>query len=748
MLISLDGTWTLRYCPETDDMPPVKEWESIPAQVPGNVELDLFAAGKEKDPFYGENIYDYRKYEYYRWHFSREFVIDGIPARGRLMLVFEGLNTYADVFVNDIKVGHAENMLVSHSFDITSAAVKGANTVSVLIYSGANIARNTVLPVMCVANDDSDDFIRQRKPPHSFGWDIMPRFPSAGMWRSVYVEHENPDRILQTYFVTKSASEKKAEMLFRYRVACSSPFMDDVKLRLRFGGNVFEKKLFSVSGQISFTVDDPELWWPRGYGGQPLYECETELIVDGKTEDVRRERVGIRYIKIDHVMKPGDKGEFLVNVNGWKVLLKGSNWVPLDAFHSRDAARYERALALFKEAGCNVLRCWGGNVYEDHRFYELCDEYGILIWQDFTLACALYPQDDEFLKTIESEAEQVIIKLRNHPSIMLWAGDNEVDAAYWGAGHAGGSNDYNAVTREALPRAVRQHDPYRYYIPSSPYIANGIGHYEVPEQHNWGPRAYFKDDFYRNTSAHFISECGYHGCPSPESLKKFIPEDKLWPMPNSAWDTHDTDYLLKGQRGYNRNILMADQVRIMFGKVPDTLDEFALLSQCVQAEAKKFFIERTRIKKWRRTGIIWWNMLDGWPQISDAVVDWYFTKKRAFDYIRRVQEEVCVMVDELSGWEYGVILGNDSREAHDVEYELYDGETGETLLKGKEHSPANENVRLGGLRIPAGDRRLIIIKWTIDGKEHFNHYITGYPAYDPKRMEKWLGIIDDMEKRQ
>jgi beta-mannosidase len=245
------------------------------------------------------------------------------------------------------------------------------------------------------------------------------------------------------------------------------------------------------------------------------------------------------------------------------------------------------------------------------------------------------------------------------------------------------------------------------YLPSSPYIDLGVARYEVPEQHNWGARAYFKDDFYKHSKAHFISECGYHGCPATESLAKFIPVDKLWPYANSVWDTHNTDYLPKGARGYNRNRLMADQVRILFGFVPDNLEEFSLLSQVVQAEAKKFFVERTRIKKWRRTGVIWWNMLDGWPQISDAVVDYYFVKKRAFSYIKRVQEPICVMLDELVDWDHAVILGNDSRVSCTVSYELTDGDTGEILLCGTAHSPANENVRIGGIRVMAGEQRLI-----------------------------------------
>ena len=746
MKLSLNGEWKLRYCLEAEHMPAPETWPEISAQVPGNVELDLYRAGVEKEPFYGENLYDYRKYEFYAWRFEREFELETLP-ESRLMLIFEGLNTYADVYVNGQKVGSADNMLIAHEFDVTAAVQAGVNSLLVEIHSAMNVAREKDYPVFMAANDGSEDYVWQRKPPHSFGWDIMPRFPSAGMWRGVSLESRENTHIDQVYYVTREIGEKSAKIQCRYRIKSDAPMLEGLSARITIGETSVEQKLHFVSGNTWIEIHQPRLWWPRGYGEAALYDAKFELLLNGQVVDVRRERIGIRQIHIDHKLLPGDEGEFLIRVNGCPILAKGSNWVPLDAMHSRDAERYEKALALFYEAGCNIARCWGGNVYEDHKFYDLCDEYGILVWQDFTMACALYSQQAEFQETLTKEATQVVRKLRNHACILLWAGDNEVDESYIGQGFATIANNYNAITRETLPRVVRENDPYRMYLPSSPYIDAGVPRYMVPEQHNWGARAYFKDDFYRNSNAHFISECGYHGCPAPESLKKFIPEDQLWPYTNSAWNTHDTDYLPHGERGYNRNRLMADQVKILFGWEPEDLETFSRLSQIVQAEAKKFFVERTRIKKWRRTGIIWWNMLDGWPQISDAVVDYYFVKKRAFDYIRRVQQKTCVMLDELSDWGHDVILGNDSREAFEVTYQITDGDTGEVLLQGEAHSPANENVKLGNLRILAGEKRLLLITWTAGGETYHNHYITGYPAFDAETMLKWAEKIDRMENR-
>ena len=226
------------------------------------------------------------------------------------------------------------------------------------------------------------------------------------------------------------------------------------------------------------------------------------------------------------------------------------------------------------------------------------------------------------------------------------------------------------------------------------------------------------------------------------SLRKYIPEKDLqhW-LNNSVWDTHNTDYLPFGQRGYNRIQLMHDQVDILFGEVPQDLETFARLSQISQAEAKKFFIERTRIKKWRRTGIIWWNMLDGWPQISDAVVDYYHAKKLAYYYIKRVQQPIAVLMDELVNWDHKVLLCNDSRESRMVHYRIADGDTGEVYLEGERLSPANENVQIGSIREMAGRQKLYLITWEIAGVQHGNHYISGFPAYDAQRMLGWVDKI-------
>ncbi len=761
MRISLNGDWRLTFFPETTGAPADPEgisrggFDEIPAKVPGEAVLDLMRAGREPDPFYGENLYRYRKYEFCRWMYRRSFIAP--EGEQRLNLHFEGVNTVAEVFVNGVSLGRCYNMFIPHDFDVTDRVRRGVeNDVAVVIFSPVNEARKYDFPVSISSGEHTDEYAVLRMPPHSFGWDIMPRLLSAGLWRSVWLESVNGTRLTQTYYatadVTADGPAPRARLIYKYRFVTDAASLDSFSVRVtgRCGESVFsaEGPARFVSGEGEILVRDPRLWWPRGYGESALYDVTMELLRDGVVADAVQERIGLRVLDLEMNPAPGDEGEFLVKANGVPILCKGSNWVPLDALHSRDASRYEMAVGLWRDMGCNILRCWGGNVYEDDRFYELCDEAGIMVWQDFAMACSIYPQDEGFLRRIHDEAAAVIRRRRNHPCLLLWAGDNEVDEAYHWKGYRRGSNRYNAVTREALPLAVRENDPYRAYLPSSPYIPDGLVRYSTPEQHNWGARAWYKDDEYKHTTAHFVSECGYHGCPDPESLREFLPSEELWPMTRGGtWTTHNTENKENTTRSYDRNDLMRRQLVSFCGEMPEDLEAFALLSQFSQAEAVKFFVERTRIKKWRRTGLIWWNMLDGWPQISDAVVDWYGRKKLAYTWLKRVHRPVCLMADEVVGWKQRIVLGNDSRESGSVSWCVSDADTGETLLSGAALSPANENLTVGELDVIPGARRLLLLEWTWDGRKYRNHYLCGFSPFPKEDLLRWAEMLLHLEDK-
>lgn len=417
-------------------------------------------------------------------------------------------------------------------------------------------------------------------------------------------------------------------------------------------------------------------------------------------------------------------------------MCKGTNWVPLDAFHSRDAERYDAALALAKDIGCNILRCWGGNVYEDHKFYDFCDRNGIMVWQDFSMACGFYPQTPRFEALIRKEAEAVVRKLHNHPSIILWAGDNEVDfmAMVFGRDPA-----ENRITREFLPQTVHYNDKTRPYLPSSPFVSDKLYHsgsmLSYPEDHLWGPRDYFKSSFYKESRAHFISEIGYHGCPSLESIKKFITPDKLWPYHNnSQWILHSCD-----QKGNDSRLMLIEkQIRQLFGQVPDDPEEFILASQISQAEANKYFIERMRVGRPYKSGIIWWNLLDGWPQMSDAVVDYYFCKKLSYFYIKRSQAPFALIADEIRDWKITIYACNDTLQQMHGNYRILDAETEEVILQDSFTAPVNGATAVAHLPMYYSDRKVLIMQWTANGESGFNHYVCGYP---PLSLQKYKEVV-------
>ncbi len=699
--IDLGGEWSFAFA--TENVPTGRSsatdlakagLEARPCRVPGNLELDLQANGLSGEPFRGLNILDLKQYEHAHVWYFRRFRAERKPGR-IAQIVFEGIDCYADIYLNGRKIGSTDNMLVEHVFDVDDLLSED-NEVLVHIRPAGQEARKHDYPALPSAVFGNSESLHVRKAPHMYGWDIMPRAVSCGLWRPVRLRYLPVERIEEAFLTTKSLSgdHRWAELLLHFRVSVQDGPKDVYELRIQgaCGESRFDVRHRPqfIAGQVKFGLDQPRLWWPRNRGEPNLYDVTISLLKNGQRVHEVQLRHGIRTVELLRTeVTRGDEGEFCFRINGEKVFVLGSNWVPADAYHSRDAARIPRILELAEQVGCNMLRCWGGNVYEDNLFYDLCDRKGIMIWHDFTMACAIYPQDEAFCRRLEDEAVKAVKRLRQHPSIVLWCGDNECDWSY-GWFSEGKDPNANVLTRQVLPSVLRQHDAGRPYLPSSPYISPQAFAVRtedaLPENHLWGPRNYYKSPYYLNSTCHFVSEIGYFGCPSPASLRKFLSPEKVWPWQNNdEWNLHSTDPApgTSSSYGDRRVRQTANQVGELFGTIPDNLEDFALGSQASQAEAKKFFIEFFRASKWRRTGIIWWNLMDGWPQISDAVVDYYYEKKLAWHCIQRAQEPVCLMFTEATGWFQDLVAVNDTRRDVEVRYSVRDIDTGQVRLQGK-----------------------------------------------------------------
>ena len=719
--------------------------------VPGCLETDMERCGLLKDLFFGRNILEVQKLENLHVFYAREFTLDAWPEGAEPWLVFEGVDCFADVYVNGTKLGSCDNMLVAHEFLLGSER-KALHEIFVHIRPAVREAKSISCPMDPKAPERTHESLPVRKAPHMYGWDIMPRAVSAGLWRPVRVEFRAPERLetcrLETTLLEPGYSLAELTLSYESRLRPEGDAGYEIALEGRCGASTFSgsQTITTPTGHLCVKVSQPQLWWPRGSGEACLYEVEVRLLKQGIPVDARRFRHGIRQVELirTSITDEAGSGEFVFRINGEKIFVKGTNWVPADAFHWRDRKRLPQIVPMLEDLHCNMIRCWGGNVYEDDFLYDWCDEHGIMVWQDFAMACGLYPQHESFQEILASEVRQVTRRLRQHACVVLWAGDNECDEMHFWL--QAGNPNRNVLTRRVIPAVLREEDPGRPYLPSSPYIdetafQNGGTRYPS-ENHLWGPRGYFKDDFYTGAVCHFASEIGYHGCPSVESLRKFLSPNKVWPaQDNDEWILHSTNPRLDTSLfspPEHRVNLMFNQVKALFGKAPESLEDFVFASQATQAEAKKFFIERFRSAKWRRTGILWWNLMDGWPQFSDAIVDYYFNRKLAYDFIRRSQQDVCVMLREPESDSQRIIGVNDFRREVSIRFVIRDLAARRDVFSGDHVLPANSVKVVGSLPFDPNRQTLYRIEWSSGETIGLNHYLAGRPPFDLPLYRRWL----------
>jgi len=742
--ISLNGTWKLSGRKEGDcACTPL----TLEAQVPGCVQLDMSRAGiLPDDLFMGMNILETEKYEDWEWWYERTF--SAPDERENVFLVFRGVDCVAEYFLNGEKFGESCNMFIPFEADVSKFLRDGENTLTVHIKSPVRYVHEKDYDIANIGISWRDTPLNTaiRRAPHTYGWDIMPRAVTSGLWREVQLEVRDSVRFAQHFFdfsfgrsqfcyVLDGSWEDCRDVEIEIEAACG-----DSRMQTRFS-------TFGKAGRQNIWIPNRKLWWPHGYGEPNVYDATLRLILDGEAVHETKTQFGIRTVELQRTdTTDGVNGYFRFVINGEEIMCRGSNWVPLDAFHCRDASRYEEALALVRDIGCNILRCWGGNVYEDHAFFDFCDRNGIMVWQDFAMACNNYPQNDNFAEELHKEATSLVREYRHHPSIILWSGDNEIDSMM---SRAGAEPSQNILTRKVLPDAVRRNDIGRPYLASSPYIADEMAKKQnLPphkwdkypaEEHLWGARDWYKSDFYKQNKAHFVSETGYHGCPSLESIKKFISPDKVWPYTDNAeWTLHSSD-----QRGRSHRVmLMEKQVRQFFGEVPAEPEEYILASQISQAEAKKYFLERIRAGRPYKSGVIWWNLLDGWPQMSDAIVDYYFTKKLAYRYLKRSQTPFAVVLDELYDNCQKVCACNDTLREISGTVTITDAESGQEVFRQNIRVPKNATTVIGSIPVGYYQHTMFIIHWETELGEGRSHYLTGYPPYSFSKYKEWMERFD------
>jgi beta-mannosidase len=618
----------------------------MPAVVPGCVHTDLLRAKKIADPFYGTNEKDQQWIEHTDWEYRSSFVADdALLARERVELVFEGLDTYADVLVNGAQVLHADNMFRSFRADVRARLVKGANQVLIRFHSPITTVKPTydhlgyTLPA---ANDQAKEMVSMftRKAPYHYGWDWGPRFVTSGIWRPAHVEGWDQARFADLQVYQRDLTDARARLTVTATVEATragrARLMDPTT-----GAALAESTLAPGTNRLSgeLVIAHPERWWPNGLGAQTLQNVKLELWVDGAPRGERSRRIGLRTLEVVH-QHDKDGKSFTVKVNGLPVFMKGANYIPSDSFLDRvTPERYRFLVQSAADAHMNMLRVWGGGIYEDDRFYDLCDELGILVWQDFMFACSMYPGDPAFLDNVRKEAVENVRRLRNHPSLALWAGNNEIEAAWKQWGWPGKFHldkhaqeiiwrDYQRVFHDILPHVVAEEDPGRFYSRSSP-SANEDG--VAPGRHGWGDSHYWgvwhaeaPYTAYAENTSRFMSEYGFQSFPTLATVARYA-------APNE-WRI-DSPEMLAHQRHPRGNQLVRTYMERDY-HVPKEFADFLYMSQVLQATIIKFGAEAHRRRWPYNAGSLYWQLDDCWPVASWAGID-YFGRWKALHYAAR-----------------------------------------------------------------------------------------------------------------
>jgi beta-mannosidase len=653
---SLHSGWTVRAV--SGPIPAAISGIAIPASVPGCVHTDLLAAGLIEDPFDGANETDQQWIGDTTWRFETafEWTDDGAA---RHDLVGAGLDTIATIEVNGVVVGRTQNQHRSYRFDIGGALRGGRNTIAVEFAAPVPtaVARSIEHGPRPHANHHPYNAIR--KMACNFGWDWGIDVATSGIWKAIGIESWSGVRIASVRPLVGIDGE--TGVLTAHVELEGAAIGDRTEITVTVAGQQETVVTDTTSGTVVLQVPEVDRWWPIGHGRQPLYEVSVSA-ADVASEPASREeastwrgRVGFRTVELD--VDPDDGGTpFEIRVNGATVQVRGANWIPDHAFLTDiDADRYRRRIADAIEANMNLLRVWGGGIYESEEFYARCDELGVLVWQDFLFACAAYAEEDWLATEVEAEAIQAITRLSAHPALVIWNGNNENLWGYvqWGwrpllAGRSWGNGYY----RELFPSLLAELDPTRAYSPGSPFSFTDYLH---PNDENngtmhvwdvWNGRDYTG---YRAYTPRFVAEFGFQGPPAWSTLTRVVHDERLDPYgPDMLVHQKADDGNLKLERGLHGHL-----------PVPATIEDWHFATQLNQAMAVRFGIEHFRSLAPHNTGSIVWQLNDNWPVISWAAVDFDEHRKPLWYALRSAYRPRLATIQPRDGG-LALILLNDT----------------------------------------------------------------------------------------
>lgn len=646
------------------------------AVVPGTIHTDLLTNGFIEDPFYRVNEKQQQWIDKKDWEYNTVFSISKEEIeKDNIVLDFKGLDTYADVYVNDSLVLEANNMFREWEVNIKPLAKLGDNTLKVLLHSpikkGLELLEKAPYAYPAI-NDQSENgelgdkkvSIFTRKAGYHYGWDWGPRLVTSGIWRPVILKAWNQIRITDVFVKQPNITKEEAKLIFDVSVDVDEQFLGSINIFNSKNEAVYKSikvdlKQENKKASIPFSIQKPKLWWSKGLGLPNMYNFTVQLLDNNDNEVSRKEiSTGLRSIKL--IREKDEVGEsFLFEVNGIRTFIKGANYIPNDNFVTRvKESDYKKVIKDAVDANMNMLRVWGGGIYEYDKFYELCDENGLLVWQDFMFACSMYPGDKGFLENVKQEAIDNVVRLRNHPSIALWCGNNEMNAA-WSHYSDGGwgwketyeekqreeiHNTYLEIFHKILPEVLQKYTDGDDYWPSSPQAGfepeKHAGYENTSgDMHYWGVwhgKHPFED--FEKYKTRFMSEYGFQSFPDFETVKKYaIPEDF----------NIESEVMASHQRSGIGNLTIKEYMGWDY-KVPSQFEDFLYMSQVLQARGVKMAIEAHRGAMPYCMGTMYWQLNDCWPVASWSSTD-YYHKWKALHYIVKKAYEPIILTAKQEG---------------------------------------------------------------------------------------------------
>ncbi|REC54068.1 glycoside hydrolase family 2 protein [Chryseobacterium piscium] len=650
-----------------------KENKWLTASVPGTVHLDLMNNKLIPDPYKDENEKKVQWVENEDWDYQTVFKISAKELENQNAdLVFHGLDTFSEIYLNGKPLKKTANMFRTWKIPVKNDLKIGNNILQIKFKSSVNIGKDLAKKVPFTMPESPRSFVR--KAQYQFGWDWGPRLVTAGIWKDVKLNFWNHAKIENIKIEHKALTKQRADLNIYAEIFTEQSGKYSFLINNETHDVSLQQGLNKIS--IPFQITNPKLWQPNGWGEPTLYDLKVSLKKDSKTLSSKSERIGLRTIEL--VQEKDEKGKsFYFKVNGNPMYTKGTNWIPSDSFTPRiTKEKYKKLIKDCKDANMNMIRVWGGGIYEDDEFYKACDENGILVWQDFMFAGSFYPSDEDFLNNVKDEVKDQVNRLQNHPSIALWCGNNEIDEAIVNWGYQKQFKyskedslqvwkDYKKVFHEVIPNALKENltSEKNIYWPTSPSI--GWGHKESlteGDSHYWGVWwGEFPFEIYNEKVPRFASEYGFQGMPSLETVKSMFSGNPDLSLEDPIIKAHE-----KNARGFE--IIQKYMERDYL--VPKDFVKYNYVSQLLQARGMQIAIEAHRRAKPYNMGTLYWQLNDCWPVISWSSIDYLGNWKALHYQVKRSFENQIILTEEKEGFLDFYGINDELKKFEDVKVEI------------------------------------------------------------------------------